>query len=176
IQPRGEPSMFVEGRVFFQLGAAEPGVPVDFCVPISHSVNGRWVDNEDPGWDYAALHLNCDAGEQYGWMGTVNDEDIEGNYEATGYPVTPPTGPIGTQWAADGTFVNEMSRILQTNVDVTSGQSGGPVWREHPELGNAAVGIIMGQDARWPDTEWANLAVHIGSGAFGDLMDWRDEG
>lgn len=176
IDPSGEPSMYIEGRVFFQLGTAGPGDPAEYCVPISHAVNGRWVDDEDPGWDYAALHLNCDAGAQYGYLGTVNDEDIEGNYEATGYPATPPTGPYGTQWSANGPFVNEMSRILQTNVDLTSGQSGGPVWRAHPELGNAAVGINIGQDNRWPDIEWANIAVHIGSGAFGDLMDWRDAG
>src|SRR5699024_4401248 len=120
--------------------------------------------------------LNCDAGDQYGYLGTVNDEDIEGSYNASGYPGAPPTGPYGTQWSADGLFVNELSRILQTNVDMTSGQSGGPVWRTHPELGDAAVGINTGEDNRWPDVEWANIGVHIGSGAFADLVDWREAG
>ena len=161
----------IEGRIYLQLDSASPGDPVEICTIDSYAVNGRWLDDRDRGWDYAALQIGCNAGESLGSFGTINNEDIDGDYEATGYPGTPPEGIYGTQWTATGPFVNELSRILETNVDFTSGQSGGPVWTVDPEAGNAAVGIISFE---YEDPEdYANGAVHIGTGAFGDLMDWK---
>lgn len=161
----------VEGRIYLQLDSASPGDPVEICTIDSYAVNGRWLDDRDRGWDYAAPQVGCNAGESLGSFGTINNEDIDGEYEATGYPGTPPEGTYGTQWTATGPFVNERSRILETNVDFTSGQSGGPVWTVNPEAGNAAVGIISFEFENPED--YANGAVHIGTGAFGDLMDWK---
>ena len=57
------------------------------------------------------------------------------------------------------------------SVDMTPGQSGGPIWRYNPDLGNAAVGIMTHYytDGRVDP----NGAHHIGQSTYADFSFWR---
>lgn len=93
-----------------------------------YSVLG-WTQNGDPSYDYGAIVLPTDLGNQTGWFGfgVYSDEDLDSaTLNIAGYPSDKDDG---TQWYHSNRVASVNSRKLYYNIDTVGGQSGSAVYR-----------------------------------------------
>lgn len=142
-----------------------------------YSVNG-FVQNNDPGYDYGAMKLDCTIGNTVGWFGLYEDDfgpELSLPIEITGYPGD--KSPIGTQWTDSGTVDSEQPfpRIFYA-VDTTSGQSGSPVHVTSDLGGNCGSFCVIGIHAKGsnsgPYPGQLNGGTRITSDALDNYENW----
>lgn len=93
------------------------------------SSTDRWIEQQDPDFDYAAIHLNDDLGTTVGSFGIGVLPDAELNerlVNVSGYPVQPGEGRF--QYFHANRVKGLTSRRLFYDIDTMGGQSGSPVW------------------------------------------------
>lgn len=88
-----------------------------------------WLQNQDPDFDIAALHLDEPLfGEDEGFqVGAFPDADLKGfMVNVSGYPGNPGNGQ--EQWWAKNRIHQVTARRIFYDVDTSGGQSGGPAY------------------------------------------------
>lgn len=101
--------------------------------------NTIWVSQGRDDYDWAIIKLNCTIGNTTGWYGWFYQLATMVGQPVTvqGYPGDKPL----TQWrATDRVRANQVRRVFY-QADTLGGQSGAPVWRQHPTFGTAGMAI-----------------------------------
>ncbi|UWQ32464.1 S8 family serine peptidase [Leisingera sp. M527] len=97
---------------------------------IFHSVVG-WADNGDPQYDYGAITIPTNLGEQVGTIGfgvLSNAEILAAHGNLSGYPGDK---SAGTQWYHHNRIASVSTRKVYYDIDTAGGQSGSAVYRIH---------------------------------------------
>ena len=93
------------------------------------STTDRWLDAQDPDFDYAAIHLDTDLAATVGTfgVGVLPDEELKDRLvNVSGYPVSPGNGR--EQYFHANRVKALTARRLFYDIDTLGGQSGSPVW------------------------------------------------
>lgn len=93
------------------------------------STTDRWLEAQDPDFDYAAIHLSEDLGAAVGsfGIGVLPDSELQNQLvNIAGYPVSPGNGRL--QYFHANRVKAVTARRLFYDVDTLGGQSGSPVW------------------------------------------------
>lgn len=88
-----------------------------------------WTNNGDPEYDYGAIILPSDLGNQTGWFGfgAYSDATLLGStVNISGYPGDKPSG---TQWYHWNQVASVGPRKVHYAIDTAGGQSGSAVYR-----------------------------------------------
>lgn len=127
-----------------------------------------WKEKLSPQYDYGAIILEQNIGEEIGYFGFRWDFDSEiNNKNATnaGYPADKKREEASTQWTMSGEveLVSD-GRQLAYMIDTAGGNSGGPIWLESSDyqvIGIHAYG------------ECPNLATRINKDVFKNIKYWK---
>lgn len=93
------------------------------------STTDRWLEAQDPDFDYAAIHLSEDLGTEVGsfGIGVLPDSELQNRLvNVAGYPVSPGNGRF--QYFHANRIKAVTARRVFYDIDTMGGQSGGPVW------------------------------------------------
>jgi glutamyl endopeptidase len=106
--------------------SANPAAPYGVCGARRLYTNAGWKNQGRDDFDYAAIKLDCNVGNQVGWYGY--SKRVAKGQRATiqGYPGDK---PFGTQWKMSGLVTRLQPRRVFYRIDTAGGQSGSPVWR-----------------------------------------------
>ena len=89
-----------------------------------------WASDNDKNYDWAILCLNTDIGNNCGWMGIRKFDDYKAcigqDVTLSGYPVK--DAMVGWQYCHSGNIEGASENLLTYKLDMTSGQSGCPVY------------------------------------------------
>jgi V8-like Glu-specific endopeptidase len=89
----------------------------------------RWVDQADPDFDFAAIHLEDPIGNSTGYFSVLDASDAElqgAQINVSGYPAD--LGLGRRQWFHSKNVLRVEPRRLFYDVDTFGGQSGAPAW------------------------------------------------
>jgi len=93
------------------------------------STSDRWLEAQDPDYDYAAIHLSENLGSAVGSFGIATLPDAELNnrlLNISGYPGSPGGG--AHQYFHANRVKAVTARRVFYDIDTLGGQSGSPVW------------------------------------------------
>jgi V8-like Glu-specific endopeptidase len=175
-------NVFYHGEGFMKAIHVYPGLNGDRrSPPFRGAVATRmltveaWVNGGDTQFDFGAIILPTDLGNDVGWfsIGNFTDATLKAlTVTLAGYPKEPPSNqaPLdgSTMWWHLGKLAIEPNRLLYT-IDTTIGQSGSPVFAHFPDKNDPyqAVGIHN----RAFDT--LNAATRINDAVFAQILQWR---
>jgi glutamyl endopeptidase len=131
----------------------------------AYSVTG-WVNDTNPMYDYGAIKLNCNIGENVGWFGVrATPKSLNGtSVTITGYPG--PKKPDFSMWTASGKISDSEERQLDYTIATEKGESGAPVY----ERGPYALAVhAYSPNPLHPST---NGGTRITQAAFDNFADW----
>lgn len=152
-------------------GAAPFGVAngVDFF-----SVSG-WTDDYNPAFDYGAIELDRDIGDETGWLGmSVLDEKTLSHLTArvTGYPADKPNQ---TMWTMAGALKRVTPLRLFYAIDTYAGDSGAPIYNTYPSRACAYCVIgIHGYGVSGDPHDRFNSGVRVTSSVISNFVAWRN--
>lgn len=140
----------------------------------------RWINERNPDFDYAAIHLDEPLGEWVGWFATLAlpaQDLLNYNVNVSGYPADRGNGQ--EQWFSSNRVLHVNERRLFYEVDTYGGQSGAPVWIYETDDGfPTVVGIhaygVGGTPADLGIT--ANSAPRITREVLAQFQSWVDSG
>ena len=104
------------------------------------STTDRWLDAQDPDYDYAAIHLSEDLGTAVGsfGIGVLPESDLQNRLvNISGYPVSPGNGR--SQYFHANRIKAVTARRVFYDIDTMGGQSGSPVWAYLDDSENPTV-------------------------------------
>ncbi len=107
---------------------------------IFHSVVG-WTENANPQYDYGAITIPTNLGDQVGTIGfgvLSNSEILASIGNLSGYPGDKPPG---TQWYHSNRIASVAMRKVYYDIDTAGGQSGSAVYRIDSSGDRTAFGI-----------------------------------
>lgn len=107
-------------------GAASP---FGKTVSANFSTTDRWLEAQDPDFDYGVIHLSEDLGTPLGHFGIASlpDTDLQNRLlNICGYPVAPGDGE--SQYFHANRVKAVTARRVFYDIDTLGGQSGSPVW------------------------------------------------
>jgi glutamyl endopeptidase len=141
---------------FFTSANVIPGrnggsAPFGSYAAIYGTVPSRWVDTQNPKYDYAVIELAEDAGDTVGWFGYGWNSDntfFDGRkVSVRGYPGDK---PYGTLWTEAGKIkVVKRTRFFY-DIDTTAGESGAPLYGKWGTCKPCSFGIHnYGVDTVW---------------------------
>jgi glutamyl endopeptidase len=129
------------------------------------SVTG-WTNNGDQNYDYGAILLPTELGQQTGWLGFGNFDDATIRSSVANIAGYPGDKPAGTLWfhASDVVDVNALKVFYKT--DTVGGQSGSAVYRYANGQRHAfAVHAYGGASS--------NSGTRINAQVFANLQAWK---
>ncbi len=118
----------------------ETSAPFGRAESSDFSTTDRWLEAQDPDFDYAAIHLSQDLGTSVGTfgIGVLPESDLQNRLvNVAGYPVSPGNGRSPYFHANRVKAVT--GRRLFYDVDTMGGQSGSPVWAYLDDSQNPTV-------------------------------------
>lgn len=130
-----------------------------------HSVVG-WTDKGNPQFDYGAIVIPTDLGNQVGTLGfgvLSNGELLDATGNLAGYPGDKPSG---TQWYHYNRIASVTPRKVFYDIDTAGGQSGAAVYRIDSKGNRTAFGIHAYGGAS------TNSATRISTPVFQNLNNW----
>ena len=125
-----------------------------------------WADTGDEHYDYGAIILPVDLGQQVGWFGFAvdSDEDLLGTtVNISGYPGDKASG---TQWYDSHAVASVGPSKVFYDVDTFGGQSGSAVYRINNGLRHAVAVHAYGGAT-------TNSGTRITTPVFNNLMAWK---
>jgi V8-like Glu-specific endopeptidase len=132
--------------------------------------------NDVVGYDVALCQLDQPMGDWLGYFGSRGyDEDWEGNayWAHVGYPYD--LSPNGDEpcyqldITIDDDDDDDFDTVeLETDADIASGQSGGPLWAIFKDGGRQIVGVLSGRD----DDFLESSNVFAGGNGLNNLVTW----
>jgi len=131
-----------------------------------HAVTG-WTEDGSEEYDYSAIILSTDLGNQTGWFGfgTYADDDlISAMANIAGYPGDKPDGSL---WYDAHQIDSVKPKKVYYDIDTMGGQSGSGVWREI-EGSRYAVAI----DAYGGTS--TNSGTRIDDAVYQNMLDWKN--
>jgi glutamyl endopeptidase len=141
------------------------------------TVNG-WAASGDERYDYGAIKLNCNVGNNTGWFGFFwQSASLTGQAaRINGYPLDK---PFGEQWRSDDQIrVSQTRQVFYAN-DTFAGMPGGPVYRNRPAGSPFCVGYCAmaihdnGLHGSFPHNTY-NHGPRIVEAVFDNLIAWRN--
>jgi V8-like Glu-specific endopeptidase len=142
------------------------------------SASENWVRDQDPDFDYGAIHLDEPLGQQTGWfaVGALPDQSlINALVNISGYPGDLAMGD--EQWFHANRVLRTTGNRIFYDVDTFGGQSGSPVWMYETADAKAepiVVGIhaygVGGTPASFGIT--ANSAPRINQPVLERISEW----
>lgn len=169
--------------------AHQPYGSYESSSPVLHSVDS-WTKDERPEWDFGMIILNKDVqakdGSTPGTLGiaVATDENLKSQaVNLTGYPGEK---AAATLWTSSGMVTGESNESFDYEIDETSGDSGGPVWRYWSTEGGKVSPVVVGINAyeHWEttrhwytlwltsDTRFWNSATRISKQKADFIKDW----
>ncbi|UZD52700.1 trypsin-like serine peptidase [Bacillus halotolerans] len=131
------------------------------------SVEG-WTKDKDPNYDYGAIILPTQLGNNTGYFGFGVFSDsilINTKVNLSGYPGDKPN----TQWAMYEKIESVNARKVEYMIDTIPGHSGSPIWFDEQNGQHYAVGIHAYGGC-------PNSGTRINHEVFNNLMTWRELG
>ena len=125
-----------------------------------------WADTGDEHYDYGAIILPVDLGQQVGWFGFAVDSDedlLATTVNISGYPGDKPSG---TQWYDSHAVASVGPSKVLYDVDTFGGQSGSAVYRINNGLRHAVAVHAYGGAT-------TNSGTRITTPVFNNLMAWK---
>lgn len=119
--------------------------PFSAAVSSEFSTTDRWLEAQDPDFDYAAIHLNEDLGAAVGSfsVAALLDADLQNRLvNVSGYPLVPGEGK--SQYFHANRVKALTPRRLFYDMDTYGGQSGSPVWAY---MDDSDVPVVVGVHA-----------------------------
>jgi len=114
--------------------------PFGSCHMLRGWVLTPWYNNGDSGYDYGVYDLGCTIGYQTGNPGMkVISGSGNGTFEAL--PGCPGDKGGTTMWTSGGTVQQSQTRLFFYDNDMTSGQSGAPVWVTPPTCNPCVIAV-----------------------------------
>lgn len=104
-------------------------MPFSSVVTTRVSAIDAWTGSQDPDFDYGAIHLDEDIGDELGWFAidALSDSQLaRRRVNISGYPAKPGFGK--EQWFHSNGVLRTTERRVFYDVDTSGGQSGAPVW------------------------------------------------
>ena len=126
-----------------------------------------WTRDADGRFDFGALTLESDIGTSTGTFGMRDENDAvltRYPFSITGYPGDK---PAGTMWLSTGTITAVDARRVYFSIDVTHGNSGGPVWGRTTSNEYIVLGIVSGGNDR------INTGVRVNQPVIDQFVLWR---
>ncbi|MFC7440188.1 trypsin-like serine peptidase [Laceyella putida] len=137
-----------------------------------YTVDG-WKNQGDENFDYGAIKLNREIGNEVGWFGyRWQSNTLVGTKEnISGYPGDKPTG---TQWQHSDEIRQETATKLFYANDTYGGQSGSPVYNgtDFPDCGICAI-AIHAYGTGW-DRPY-NSGTRMNESIFNNLTNWKNQ-
>lgn len=137
----------------------------------AYAVKG-WFDSSNQnrdvtnGYDYGAIKLSCSIGNTTGVMGYSTNGVVGKSVRITGYPGE--KKPTNSMWTEAGKIAKKTPHVLYTYIDITSGQSGSPMYASG--CGSWCIyGVATGSSSGGQP----NFAVRIISSVAKNLAHWR---
>lgn len=127
-----------------------------------------WADYGDFRFDYGSVTLADDIGFASGTFALTAATDellLSSELTATGYSQDKPPA---TMWQASGYLDDLDGSLLYSRIDVTYGNSGGPLWLKTDADEHYVVGIVSS------GTPVTNLAVRVNSVVFQQFVNWAN--
>lgn len=125
-----------------------------------------WTESGDENYDYGAIIIPSDLGNQVGWFGfsVVSDADLlASTANISGYPGDK---PAGTQWYDSHRVASVGASKVHYDVDTFGGQSGSAVYRiVNGKRYGIAVHAYGGATT--------NSGTRISSSVFNNLQAWK---
>jgi glutamyl endopeptidase len=106
-------------------GANGSSQPYGHCGASKVTVQSLYINNGTTTEDYGAIKLSCTVGNTTGWFGFAYPANPFSGWHVTGYPAEKASG---TMWTASGSITKQNTGETDYNIDMTGGESGGPVW------------------------------------------------
>lgn len=128
-----------------------------------------WARDGNPRYDYAAIILPTDLGNQTGWFGygVFPDAELQGRTASvTGYPGDKREDEDGTMWRDERVIIGADGQKVFHQIDTMGGQSGSAV---HIQDGGQPVAIGI---HAYGDNEFGNSATRINSPVKANLDSW----
>jgi V8-like Glu-specific endopeptidase len=135
--------------------------------------------SEVVGYDLAICQLDKPMGDWLGYFGSRGySEDWEGNpwWEHVGYPYD--LSPNGDEpcyelnVTIDDDDNDDFDTVeLETDADIASGQSGGPLWAVFNDGGPQIIGVLSGRE----DATFESSNVFAGGSGLNGLVSWGRE-
>jgi glutamyl endopeptidase len=153
--------------------SASPRAPYGVCGAKRLYTNATWKNQGRDDFDYAAIKLDCNVGNQTGFFGYRRNVVQNNVVRVQGYPGDK---PFGTQWQMGGRVTVLDPRRVFYDLDTAPGQSGSPVWRNVnencPRCGIAihAYGTYGGA----PPYSNNNHGTRITDPVFQNLTNWKN--
>lgn len=129
----------------------------------SFSTTDRWMESQDPDFDYAAIHLDEDLGTAAGAFGmaVLPDGDlVERMVNVSGYPGSPGGG--AHQYFHANRIKAVTPRRVFYDIDTMGGQSGSPVWAYLDD--DTTKPVVVGIHAYGVGGTPSNLGLRVNSG------------
>jgi glutamyl endopeptidase len=152
--------------------SANPAAPYGVCGARRLYTIAGWKNQGRDDFDYAAIKLDCNVGNQTGFYG-YSKNVAKGNRVTTqGYPGDK---PFGTQWKMPGRVTVLQARRVFYKIDTFGGQSGSPVWRNinanctHCGIAIHAYGIYGS-----PPFSTNNHGTRIINTVFQNITNWKN--
>jgi len=105
-------------------------------------VTQKWVDTENPKYDYGMIDLGSNVGNTVGWFGYGWNSDNafyqDRKINVRGYPGDK---PYGTMWTMKGKIQEVQKTRLFYSIDTFGGQSGSPAYGKWGDCNPCGFGI-----------------------------------
>ena len=152
---------------------ANPAAPYGVCRARRLYTNSTWKNQGRDDFDYAAIKLNCNVGNQTGFFGYRRSVAQNNAVRVQGYPGDK---PFGTQWQMGGRVTVLDPRRVFYNLDTAGGQSGSPVWRNvNDNCTRCGVAIhAYGTYGGSPPYSNNNHGTRINDQVFQNITNWKN--
>jgi glutamyl endopeptidase len=152
--------------------SANPKAPYGVCGARRLYTNAGWKNQGRDDFDYGAIKLDCNVGNQTGFYGYSKNVAKDNRVTTQGYPGDK---PFGTQWKMAGRVTVLQARRVFYKIDTFGGQSGSPVWRNinanctHCGIAIHAYGIYGS-----PPFSTNNHGTRIINTVFQNITNWKN--
>lgn len=140
-----------------------------------HTIAG-WADYGYAEYDFGAISLDKDIGNQTGTMG-FRVEDIEYDYLGQAVAITgyPGDKPDYTMWRDIGTITDQsgLGKMVYYDADTAAGQSGAPIYQSSYMCGTSTGYCALGIHAYGYETK--NGGIRFNSFNASYYSQWKDE-
>jgi glutamyl endopeptidase len=168
----GGPSGVWHTNVKFYPGKNGASLPFGFCTAKRLSSVDGWVKSKLDTYDYGAIKLNCNVGNNTGWFGIFWQ-----NATLAGFPVQvsgyPGDKTAGTQWSTSGDIGVSEAKKSRYKHDSYGGQSGGPVFQTD-RIGPSCNGPCVNSIHAYGVQNGWNSGTRINQEVYNNLILWRN--
>ena len=136
-----------------------------FATSVASVAGWTQASRTTPSVDFAAITLATDVGTTTGSFGLTPETDAAlqaGSFTVAGYPGDKSSASL---WSAAGPIDRADSGLVYFRLDVTHGNSGGPIW-EQTASGPSVVGIVEG------GTNTTNIGVRMSQAVIDRYRGW----